>query len=81
MGRRYIELANLMTTAEELTKLTRAYSAWLDAGCPASYTMEGTTVTRASAEWMSKRIDALRAAVARESSGSGFAVANFRNDN
>lgn len=50
-----------MTATEELVKLETAYSAWLDAGCPQSYTTPaGQSVTKASAEWMSKRIDALR---------------------
>jgi hypothetical protein len=69
-----------MTAAEELTALETAYEAWIEAGCPQSYTTgDGRTVTRASAEWMSKRIDTLRAESARGTS-SGFSGANFRHD-
>lgn len=69
-----------MTVAEELTALETAYAAWIAAGCPQSYTTgDGRTVTRASAEWMSKRIDTLRAEVARGTT-SGFSVADFRCD-
>lgn len=66
-----------MTAQEELTKLEAAYSAWLDAGCPQSYTTPaGQQVTKASADWMSKRIDVLRAQVQRDTSGSFFVAQN-----
>ena len=69
-----------MTASEELTALETAYSEWIAAGCPQSYTTgDGRTVTRASAEWMSKRIDQLRAQVDR-GTNSGFSVADFRRD-
>ncbi len=69
-----------MTGEEELTALETVYEAWITAGCPQSYTTgDGRTITRASAEWMSKRIDALRSQVARDG-GSGFSAANFRED-
>jgi len=68
-----------MTAAQELSYLETSYEAWVKAGCPQSYTHEGRVVTRASADWMSKRIDQLRALVARSSS-PGMAVANFRRD-
>ncbi len=68
-----------MTAAEELTKLETAYSAWLDAGCPQSYTTPaGLSVTKASADWMAKRIDALRATASQAENGGGFQVASFR---
>lgn len=69
-----------MTAAQELASLESAYEAWIKAGCPQSYTHEGRTVTKASAEWMSKRIDDLRAVVARQTAG-GFLGVRFRPDN
>ena len=68
-----------MTAAEELAKLETAYAAWIEAGCPQSYTAPGGhyTVTRASAQWMSDRIDALRRQVNSESGGI-FTVSQFR---
>lgn len=66
-----------MTAAEELTKLEAMYSAWLDAGCPQSYSIHGRTITRASMEIIMRRIDQLRLAVARQSTG-GVSVAQFR---
>ncbi len=59
-----------MTATEELSALETTYQAWLEAGCPQSYTTKlGVSVTRASAEWMSKRIDMLRAQVNQQTSG------------
>ena len=66
-----------MTAQEELTALETVYAAWINAGCPQSYSLNGRTVTKASAEWMSERIDELRAAVARQTTGS-FYAAQFR---
>ena len=68
-----------MTAAEELALHETAYAKWVKAGCPQTYVEEGRTVTRAQAEWWSKRIDQLRALVARGST-PGMAVANFRRD-
>lgn len=60
-----------MTATEELTLLEAAYSAWLTAGCPQSYTTPaGMSVTKANADWMAKRIDVLRAQVNAQTNGS-----------
>lgn len=67
-----------MTAQEELTALETAYSAWIGAGCPQAYSYNGRMVTKASADWMSKRIDQLRAVVARNT-GSMFFASQFRN--
>lgn len=68
-----------MTATAELAALEATYEAWINAGCPQSYSHNGRTVTRASAEWMSKRIDQLRQAAARESGTTGSCpVAKFR---
>lgn len=70
-----------MTVEQELTYLETTYAAWIAAGCPQSYTMgDGRSITRASADWMSKRIDLLRTRV-NNGGGSGFTVAQFRVDN
>lgn len=67
-----------MTPAEELTKLETAYSAWIDAGCPQSMQVDGRLFTIAQAEWMSRRIDVLRAAGASTATSGIFAVGQFR---
>jgi hypothetical protein len=61
-----------ITAQQELDALETGYLAWLAAGAPTSYTMNGQTVTR-DPKWWTDRIDLLRAQVARETRGTFFA--------
>jgi hypothetical protein len=61
-----------MTNQEELTLLETAYTTLLGGGVQ-SYSINGRSVTRLDFSWMIKRIDQLRAAVARETTGGWFA--------
>ena len=66
-----------MTAQEELTLLETAYTSLLTGGVQ-SYTINNRSVTKLDFSWMIKRIDQLRAQVARETTGGWFA-AQFRN--
>ena len=66
-----------MTAQTELTALETSYLAWISAGMPQSYTINGRTFTRADMEKMTARLDWLRKLVDRETNGS-TAVSAFR---
>jgi hypothetical protein len=66
-----------MTAAEELTKLETMYSAWIDAGCPQSYSINGRSLTKASFDTIVKRIDTLRASTTAATGGM-CSAAQFR---
>jgi hypothetical protein len=67
-----------MTSAEELSSLETQYSAWITAGCPKSYAINGRTVDKGYWDFLIKRIDMLRVAVARQTSAGSCPVASFR---
>lgn len=66
-----------MTTQEELTMLETAYSNFVTGGAVQSYSINGRMLTRASAEWIAKRMDLLRRQLARESTDGAACVARF----
>lgn len=69
-----------MTTTELQTArdaLYTQYIAWIGAGCPASYSIDGRSFTRCSADFWLKQINALDAALAAASGGT-FLASQFR---
>jgi hypothetical protein len=67
-----------MTAQEELTLLQTAYTAILTGGVQ-EYALKDRSVSKLDINWMSKRIDQLRAQVQRETYGM-FNAARFRRD-
>lgn len=67
-----------MTAAEELSTLETQYAAWITAGCPKSYSINGRSVDKGYWDFLIKRIDALRIAVSRQTSSGSCPVASFR---
>lgn len=69
-----------MTTSEMQTArdaLYAQYLAWIGAGCPASYTINGRTVTKVDANFWLTQIGQLDTAIASASRGA-FGAATIR---
>lgn len=65
-----------MTAAQELSTLETVYAEWLAAGCPKQWQINGKQV-QVDTEFMTRRLNELRAQVARQTSGS-FRLSQFR---
>lgn len=65
-----------MTAQDELTMLEASYTALLQGGV-ASYQINGRMATKFDIDWMSKRMDKLRAIVDRQTNGA-IRVASMR---
>jgi hypothetical protein len=69
-------------TATELQTLRTAlytqYLAWINAGCPQAYSINGRSYTKVDGEFFLKQLNQLDAALSRTTSG-GFYAAQVRN--